>query len=53
MKLLNSEIEREKKYLESVEDILHNEINSMQLDAQKKMEEITDDKRDLYARKQE
>lgn len=48
MKLLNSEIESEKKYLETVEDILHEDINEMQLDVQKKMEEVNATKRDIY-----
>ena len=53
MKLSNSEIEREKKYLCCVEKIINGEINDMNLDVQKKMEEVNAAKREIYEAKTE
>lgn len=53
MKLLNSEIENEKKYLDTVEGIIHSEIDEMQADVNKKMEEVNVAKREIYAAKTE
>ncbi len=48
MKLLNSEIEKEKKYLANVENILNGEIEELNNDVQKKMEEVNATKREIY-----
>ena len=53
MKLLNSEIENEKKYLETVESVIHSEIDDMQEDVNKKIEEVNTAKREIYAAKTE
>ena len=53
MRLSNSEIEREKNYLCCVEKIINGEINDMNLDVQKKMEEVNTAKREIYEAKTE
>lgn len=51
MKLLDSEIREEEKYLENVESILNGQIEEMSLDVQKKMEEVNETKRQIYEEK--
>ena len=51
MKLLDSEIREEEKYLSTVESIINDEINEMSLDVQKKMEEVNNAKRTIYEEK--
>ena len=51
MKLLDSEIREEEKYLDEVESILNGQIEEMSLDIQKKMEEVNETKRQIYEEK--
>ena len=51
MKLLDSEIREEEKYLDDVELILNGQIAEMSLDVQKKMEEVNESKRQIYEEK--
>ncbi len=53
IKLLDSEIKKEKEYLESVEDILHVQIDEMSNSIQSEMEVVNELKRKIYEEKTE